>query len=394
MKMTIKRTLPPAASPLGWRDILAGLAGLLRGSESVRNFETEIKGFYLCRHCFAVSSGKAALALILEALHEIRPGRDEVLIPAYTCYSVPSAIVRTGLKVRLCDVEPKSLDFDFPRLEEQIANPRLLCVIPTHLFGLPADVEKTKELAGAQGLFVVEDAAQSMGGQWQGRMLGTIGDVGFFSLGRGKAFSTVEGGLIVTDDDEIGRALARKVAGVGGYGVGGCLRLVLYALALALFVHPRLYWFPRSLPFLKLGETIFDPSFPIRRLSAFQAGLARGWAARIAEFQRVRIRNARTIADCGIPALGGERSLPCLIRYPVLATDVEAKRKILNESEREGRGIANGYPDSIDGIRELGEIGGKGAFPAARDVAARLLCLPIHSYVRERDLQEIARSLR
>ena len=70
------------------------------------------------KHCFLVSSGKAALTLILQALKELHPERNEVLIPAFTCYSVPSSIVRAGLKVKLCDISPDTLDFDYNQLEK------------------------------------------------------------------------------------------------------------------------------------------------------------------------------------------------------------------------------------------------------------------------------------
>src|SRR5664279_3781006 len=98
MVMRIGRTLSPAASPFNLQDIVSGVAGLLKGEATVKRLEDELKSFYDVSYCFAVSSGKAALVLILQALHEIYPERDEVLIPAYTCYSVPSAIIRAGLR--------------------------------------------------------------------------------------------------------------------------------------------------------------------------------------------------------------------------------------------------------------------------------------------------------
>src|SRR6185369_941791 len=98
MAIHIGRTLSPAAAPLHFRDIVSGVVGLFGGVKAVNRFEDELKEFYHVRHSFAVSSGKAALVLILQALKELSTDRDEVLIPAYTCYSVPSAIVRAGLR--------------------------------------------------------------------------------------------------------------------------------------------------------------------------------------------------------------------------------------------------------------------------------------------------------
>ena len=96
--MRIGRTIPPASAPIYWRDMFNGIKGIFRGKKELSRFQDELKEYFGMKHCFLVSSGKASLTLILQALRKMFPDRDEVLIPAYTCYSVPSAIVRAGLK--------------------------------------------------------------------------------------------------------------------------------------------------------------------------------------------------------------------------------------------------------------------------------------------------------
>lgn len=390
MIMRIGRTLPPAASPFYLKDIVSGVAGFFEGEGIVKRFEDELKSFYQVGYCFAVSSGKAALVLILQALHEIYPERDEVLIPAYTCYSVPSAIIRAGFRVRLCDMAPGTLDFDFDRIVEELENTRLLCVVPTHLFGMPADVERVKALIRGRDIFVLEDAAQAMGGEWNGKKIGMQGDVGLFSMGRGKAFSTVEGGIILTDNDLIGLMLEKRLAAIKGYGNFDCLKLILNAIALSLLIYPRIYWLPKLLPFLKLGETHFNPSFPIRKLSSFQAGMAIKWKTTINKLKAARLVNANKIAGYGIspPGVYGG-TIPDLIRFPVLVSDTETKKKILQKSERMGLGISDGYPDSIDGIDELWNLLDEKMFPVAKDIAERIVTLPVHPNVSEDDVKNI-----
>src|SRR5947208_14968816 len=114
--MRIGRTLPPAATPIGVREIVSGLCGIFRGRKELGRFRSELKEHFGVKHCFLVSSGKAAFTLILLALKELFPDRDEVLIPAFTCYSVPSSVVPSGRRIRLCDVRPDSFDFDFDKL--------------------------------------------------------------------------------------------------------------------------------------------------------------------------------------------------------------------------------------------------------------------------------------
>ena len=173
--MRIGRTIPPAASPIDIRDIFNGLKGLGNGKLETERFQSELQDYFNVKHCYLVSSGKAALTVILEALHELYPDRNEVLIPAFICFSVPSAIMRAGLKVKLCDVDDRTLDFDYAQLEKILKaygsnkNPpipnsqKLLAVLPAHLFGLAADVERVGSLTKGLGIYTIEDAAQVLG---------------------------------------------------------------------------------------------------------------------------------------------------------------------------------------------------------------------------------------
>lgn len=387
--MRIGRTLPPAATPFSWRDLSAGLQGAVRGRRETQRFADELRTCFNRRHCFLVSSGKTALTLILLALKELRPERDRVLIPAFTCYSVPSAIVRAGLKVSPCEIDLTTLDFNEQQLRDKLADPRLLCVVPAHLFGLPADVTRIRAMIDDPDLIIAEDAAQAMGNQSSGRLLGTSGDIGFFSLGRGKALSTVEGGVILTDRDDIAAVVARKYTELDDYGLLQIMALIPYALALWILLRPGLFWLPRLLPFLRLGETVYDPDFPMRRLSGLQAGLARDWQRKLATFQGVRrtmVGNWQRV----LKSIHTDNPLP-LLRYPVLLDSAEEAGRVVAESNRQGLGIAPVYPDAVHRIPALAaEFAGED-FPAATAAARRLVTLPVHGYVRDADRAKILR---
>ncbi|MGI0034442.1 MAG: DegT/DnrJ/EryC1/StrS family aminotransferase [Nitrososphaera sp.] len=428
--MRIGRTLPPAAAPIGIREMVSGFRGIVRGQEELDRFRAELKDLFGVRHCFLVSSGKVAFTLILLALKDLFPGRDTVLIPAFTCYSVPSSIVRAALKIRLCDLHPNTLDFDFAQLSALLSKPsptlgadtscypaikvsqcetsstfdtrnsatRLLAVVPTHLFGIPADVPRLRRLAHDPDVTVVEDAAQAMGEAWDGRKLGTLGDVSFFSLGRGKAFSTVEGGVILTDRDDIAEKLERHVADLLCYSLGELLNLVLKAVVLTLFLRPLLFWIPRSMPFLKMGETLFEPHFPMRKMSSFQAGLTRNWRARLQKFLERRKKNVDrwivVLRTQGFHGLGFQNCPELgLIRFPIRLTKLETRRFLLKESEKKGLGIMPVYPNTIAGIQGLKGFVGAQAFPVAETCARGLVTLPTHNYLTQRDITEISRLL-
>jgi dTDP-4-amino-4,6-dideoxygalactose transaminase len=297
--------------------------------------------------------------------------------------------------MRLCDLYPDSLDFDFTQLSSMMHDTRrLLAVVPTHLFGAPSDVPRSRRLFQDSGVTIVEDAAQAMGESWQGRKLGTLGDVGFFSLGRGKAFSTVEGGVILTDRDDIAEVLGRRVESLPGYGFWRLLKLISNAIGLMLFIHPRLFWIPRLLPFLRLGETRYEPDFPIVKMTSFQAGLASGWQRRIEDLQDARTKGA----DRWHAILGESKThRPCirpgdatgLLRFPIRVSDKGRRESLLRESDRRGLGVMPVYPTSIDAIPEARGMIKDTVFPVAARLAQELVTLPTHGYVGEEDIAEL-----
>lgn len=426
--MRIGRTLPPAAASIGIAEIVSGICGILNGQRELERFRSELKQHFGVRHCFLVSSGKAAFALILLALKELFPDRDEVLIPAFTCYSVPSSIVRANLRIRLCDQSPDCLDFDLAKMsvilsgapagrpdadtggdaaDSQVAigefagnsrglTEKILTVVPTHLFGIPADVARLRKMIRDPQVTIVEDAAQAMGEISEGRKLGTLGDVGFFSLGRGKAFSVVEGGVIVTDRDDIAEVLYRLIGRLPCYGMLPLLSVIVKAVALMMFIQPGFFWLPRGLPFLKLGETLFEPDFPMLRMSSFQAGLARNWREKLEVLRDVRKKKVnRWIEVLEMGRIHGSHFADALSlalpRFPLRIRDGSKREILLRESARMGMGIMPVYPTSIDAIPDLkGKIGG-GGFPVGERCATELVTLPTHRYISEGDITEISR---
>jgi perosamine synthetase len=395
--MKPQRTLPPSAAPIDIVDILHGFAGIVQGKKEIDRFNNGLRRYFGVKHCFLVSSGKAALYCILKALQKLHPDRNEVLVPAFNCYSVPSAVLGAGCSIRLCDVDPHTLDFDARELGRILAqNKRLLCVIPTYLFGLHADVKGLRPMINDNDITIVEDAAQAMGSLENGMKIGLLGDVGFFSLGRGKALSTYEGGIIVTNNDAIGKTLAGVVTALPEYSALQVLRLIIQAIAITVLSHPLLFWIPKGLPFLKIGETLFEHSFPIRVVCPFQAGLAWNWEKKLHDLQARRKANAEWWAsyfwDNPLPGIssfirsGGP--LPNLLRFPIRVDDNDIRDAVLLKSEERGMGISATYPLSLD---ELPELKNQlfAPCPDARACARTLLTLPVHCHVTEHDREEI-----
>ena len=404
--MRIGRTLSPAAAPMSKLSFYRGLQGIVRGQSEIDGFRKDLKDYFQADYCFLLSSGKAALTLILQALKTVNPERDEVLIPAFTCYSVPSAIVRAGLKVRLADMDPHTLDYDFNALRASVEDKdRILAALSTYLFGLPASISKLRQALADSKVTVIEDAAQAMGGVAGKKYLGTLGDVGFFSLGRGKAFTTVEGGVIVTRSAELAERIHEQIkASAAIVEPGSVVKFAAYTLALSIFTHPSLFWLPKSIPALKLGETIYDPQFPVKHFSTFQAGLTRNWKKELVILQEKRVHNVqywkRTLSRFSWmqPIPESSETLPALplIRFPVRVQKSFLRTKLLKISEKKGLGIMPAYPGTIDAIKGLknnGLKGEPGGFPGAKACADQLVTFPVHGFVSLRDKQKIGAAL-
>lgn len=170
----------------------------------VTRFEDSFSKFISSRHAIAVSNGTAALHAALVAA-EISEG-DEVIIPAFTFVSAAEAVLLAGARPILADINPQTYAIWTDSLEESITR-RTKAVIVTHLYGLPADLDPIKELAEKRGLVLVEDAAQSLGADYHGRHVGSIGDMACFSFYATKNITTGEGGMVTTNDEEYAERL-------------------------------------------------------------------------------------------------------------------------------------------------------------------------------------------
>ncbi|MEM9290215.1 MAG: DegT/DnrJ/EryC1/StrS family aminotransferase [Acidobacteriota bacterium] len=195
-----------------WPELQAAAEGVLRSGRyilgpEVKAFEEECADLLGCRYALGVANGTDALILALEALG-IGPG-DEVITTAFTFFATAEAIMRLGAHPVFVDIDEATFNLDPAGLAAALT-PRTRAVLPVHLFGLAADLEGIQTFTSEHGLHVVEDVAQAFGGRWNGRRLGTLGSVGTFSFFPTKNLGGFgDGGLVVTDDEEVAGKVAR-----------------------------------------------------------------------------------------------------------------------------------------------------------------------------------------
>ncbi len=180
----------------------------------VREFEREFARYLGAKHALAVTSGSVALYVALKAIG-VGPG-DEVIVPAYTFAATATAVVYANAVPVFADIDPETYNIDPRDLEKRITE-RTKAVIVVHIAGHPADMDEILKIAREHGLYVIEDCAQAVGAEYKGRKVGTIGDIAAFSFYQTKNLTTGEGGMVVTNSDE----LAERAALIRSHGERG-----------------------------------------------------------------------------------------------------------------------------------------------------------------------------
>ncbi len=166
----------------------------------VEEFEKNFAEYCGCKYGITTTNGTTALHLALASL-DIKKG-DEVIIPTFTMIATAFAVVYCGAKPVLVDAERETWNTDVEKIEKKITD-RTKAIMPVHIYGHPCDMDPIMELAEEYDLYVVEDAAEAHGAEYKGKKAGGIGDIGCFSFYANKIITCGEGGMIVTNDDEI-----------------------------------------------------------------------------------------------------------------------------------------------------------------------------------------------
>jgi 8-amino-3,8-dideoxy-alpha-D-manno-octulosonate transaminase len=173
--------------------------GVGDGPAEVASFEREFADHMGAKHALMVNAGSSALICALIGAG-VREG-DEVIVPAYTWNATPNAVLATGALPVLAEVD-KSLTLD-PEDVERRVTPRTRAILPVHMRGAPAAMDALTDVARRHQLVLVEDVCQAAGASFRGRRLGTFGDAAAFSLQFNKIITTGEGGVLITDRDDL-----------------------------------------------------------------------------------------------------------------------------------------------------------------------------------------------
>lgn len=324
-------------------------SGFLAQGKLVEEFEEAFARYIGTQHAVAVSSGTAALHLSLLA-HGIGPG-DEVIIPAFTFIATANSVLATGAKPVLVDIDQRSFNLSIPAVASAVTD-STRAIIPVHLFGCPADMPQIMEIAEANKLVVIEDAAQAHGASINGRKVGSFG-TGCFSFYPTKNMTCGEGGIVTTND----AGVAEQVRLLRNHGMRGRYDYVSHGMNF--------------------------------RMNEMQAAIGLEQLKKLPRFNETRRRNASLLSE----NLNGniicpsepENYLHVFNQYSIL---VQGGRDEIREQLRvNGIGSEIYYPEPLNKIEH---IRSDETFPVAEDASKRILSLPVHPGVSETDVALIA----
>ncbi|WP_164082143.1 MULTISPECIES: DegT/DnrJ/EryC1/StrS family aminotransferase [Stenotrophomonas] len=352
-------------------------------------------------------SGTHALLIALRTLRKRAPKRDTVILPAYTCPLVPIAVHSLGLRVQLCDTRRGHFDFD-PAQLSRLADARTLAILPTHLGGRIADVERACDIARRAGAWVIEDAAQALGARIGNSSVGLRGDIGFFSLAAGKGLSLHEGGLLVSRDDELRAALAEHAAEQVRSSLRWELLRSVQLLGLAACYRPSLLSLVYGNPLrnaLQRGDLeeavgdIFPLDIPQHRVSHWRQNIGANAARRLPAFLQagrlralqLRVQLAQLPAVEVVDGLAGTGGTwPMLM---LLLPSQRARDAALDELWPRGLGASRMFIHALPDYAYLRGIVPQDDMPNARDFAARMLTLGNSAWQTREETAEILRAL-
>jgi perosamine synthetase len=189
-------------------------SGMLTQGARVKGFEAGFSEYIGTRHGIATSSGTTALMAGLEALG-IGHG-DEVITTPFTFIATPNSIVFQGARPVFADIDPKTFNIN-PKLIEDKITPRTKALLVVHLYGNPCDMDSIRRICREHSLLLIEDCAQAAGAEYRGNKAGSFGDLSVFSFYPTKNMTTAEGGMILTDREDVARK-ARMIVNQGQSG--------------------------------------------------------------------------------------------------------------------------------------------------------------------------------
>lgn len=326
---------------------------------NVTEFEKEIAAYYDTKHAIGVASGTDALHLAILACGIGKD--DEVITTPFTFIATAEAITYTGARPVFVDIDEKTFNMDVKKIKKAVTK-KTKAILPVHLFGLSADMEKIKGLAAEYKLKIIEDCAQSFGAVYKGKKTGAIGDAGCFSFFPSKNLGCYgDGGMVITNDDN----MEEKIRMLRNHG-----QKVRYYHSV-------------------IGYN--------SRLDEIQAGILRVKLKRIDEYNKKRRENARLYTEelKGVNIITPSEPDGYYHVFHQYSIRTSKRDSILNGLTKAGIASAIYYPVPLhlqESYKDLGYK--KGDFPVSEAIASDIISLPMYPELTAGQIDEVCKTIK
>ena len=380
------RIYPIVDSPITLGDYAFALNKVFQSSAQ-KEFILSLLALTQSSFVYPTSSGNAAFYIILKAFSK-RSMRNEVVLPAYTAGSLVVAVKKAGLTPVLCDISLKDFNLDKEHLLKVVSG-NTLAVNCVHMFGIPMHgiVELSRSLP--EGVYLIEDCAQSMGAKIQEDLAGSFGDISFYSFNRGKNMPLCGGGCISTNSESLAREVEKEFKHLDKEA--GFI-IAVKALAFMLAVNPYFYGSFFDL-LARFKDTAPPEDFTVKKISDFQADLCLSLARKRCELFRKRSENGmflfrglKCVSGIILPEIHANVH-PVFNRLPVIFEDVNRRDVAKAALWKAGFEASVMYGLSLHHMFDLGYR--LEDFPNANYLAGHLLTLPVYPSLRQRDLDRM-----
>ena len=385
--------IPPVMVPITTDEILNAFKTYITNNRSkISEFEQNISEYIGCEHGILTYSGRTALYVLLKA-YELKKN-DEIIMPAYMCETVSQLLIDMGFRLNFVDMENDTYNISIDDLTEKV-NKNTKAIIAVHMFGNPCDIKSVMEIANDHNLIVIEDAAQAMGAEYNGRKVGAISDSGFFSFGRGKPITAMGGGAIVTNNDKIAKK-AREICNSFKkqkkrerisiffklLGYSSIRNRIFYHL---IHKHVRKDTLRKDINITNLGFDFMNT----------QASIGLIQLSKLDEFNRSRMENARFLIE-HLKVLDGvnlpivlPNAKPIYLRFPI-RMDAESKRdKLMSNLKKSGIESSVVYPVPLPHVHGINTTN----YVNTQEVVRKMLALPTHPLVQKEDLETMVEAV-
>ena len=323
------------------------------GGKHVQGFEKSVASFVNSKYVVAVNSGTAALQAALYAL-DIKKG-DEVLVPSFTFVATANAVVSTGAKPIFVDILNKNYTIDPDDLEKKITK-KTRAIIPVHLYGNVAIIERLSEISKKYNIPIIEDSAQSLGSTYKGKHTGTFFEMGCYSMYPAKVMTAGEGGFVTTNN----KNLRDKLLMIRNHGIVHGYDTRMFGLNL--------------------------------RLPEINAAIATVQMKKLPKFLKSRKNNAKLlsklISDLKI-VLPIERKNENVNWY-LYTISTNKRNKLLKKLNEKGINAASYYPTPI---HKTPFYKLKIKLPITDWASSHVISLPVHPNVTQKNIEFIAKTM-